>query len=202
MNKKVIIIFILTILALIILWAFSLGPLSGVSSIKTNPQSLKPTTQQTVIAHKDVAFNVYHNKDLIENFYTIKFPQTWQLQSSNQAGSYHFAFDNGSGSAELQDVTDNTTLELFVLSQQEPSLKKTVAGYSRINYQKISINGIDAYQLTYHSTTNGTDYETVKTYIVGQDHAAMVMLTAKQADFVNTQPLFESILNSFQWENK
>ncbi len=198
MNKKVITIFILTIIALVALWAYSFGPLSRIIMAKTNPESLKPT----VVAEKTMAFNVYHNKDLAENLFTIKFPQTWQLQPNGQAGSYHFTFDNGNGAAELQDVVDNTTLELFVLSQQEPSLKKTVVGYGRLNYQKISVNGNDAYQLTYHGTVNGKDYETIKTYITGQDHAAIVTLAAAQSNFANLQTLFTSILNSFQWENK
>ncbi len=201
-NKKVIAVFVLTLVAIGVLWAYSFGPLSGVVTIQANPASLKPTTQQAVVAQKDIAFNVYHSKDLAENFYTIKFPQTWQLQPNSSAGSYHFSFDNGTGSAELQDVSDNTTLELFVLSQQEPSMKKTVAGYSRVNYQKISVNGNDAYQLTYQSTTNGTTYETTKTYITGKDHAAVVTLTALQGNYSNLQPLFASILGGFQWENK
>ncbi len=202
MNKKVIAVFVLTLAALGVLWAYSFGPLSGVVTIQTNPESLKPTAQQAVVAEKNIAFNVYHSKDLVENFYTIKFPQTWQLQPKNPAGSYHFTFDNGIGSAELQDVADNTTLELFVLSQQEPNFKKTVAGYNRIGYQKLSINGNNAYQLTYRSTANGTTYETVKTYIAGTDHATVNTLTASQSNFANLQSLFTSILDSFQWENK
>ncbi len=202
MNKKVIAIFILTIAGLGILWAYSFGPLSGATIPKANPASLQPTATQTTVSNQAVAFNVYHNKDLTENFYTIKFPQTWQLQPSSQVGNYQFTFGNGSGSAALQDVAYNTTLELFVLSQDEPKLKQAVAGYSRINYQKVSVNGNDAYQLTYHSTASGTDYETVKTYVAGLDHATVIMLTAKQSDFAGMRPLFDSILNSFQWENK
>lgn len=202
MNKKVIAIFALAILALIALWAYSFGPLSGAVAIKANPASLQSTPQQGVVAQQNIAFWVYHNKDMAENFYTIKFPQTWQLQPASPAGSYHFTFDNGSASAELQDVADNTTLELFVLSQAEPGLKKSGSGYQRVSYQKISVNGNDAYQLICRSTANGVDYETVKTYITGQDHAAVVTLTAKQSDFAGMQPLFASILNSFQWENK
>ncbi|MBU6500656.1 MAG: hypothetical protein KGJ89_04360 [Patescibacteria group bacterium] len=202
MNKKVIAIFVITIAALAMLWAYAFGPLSGTITPKANPASLQPTATQTTVNNQNVAFNAYHNRDLAENFYTIKFPQTWQSQSSTQVGSYQFTFSNGSGSAGLQDVADNTTLELFVLSQDEPNFKKTVPGYSRINYQKISVNGNDAYQLTYHSTASGSDYETVKTYIAGVDHAAVITLAAKQSDFANMQPLFTSILNSFQWENK
>ncbi len=202
MNKKVITIFILTLAALALLWAYTFGPLSSDTIFKVNPVSLQPTITQTTVNNQNLSSNAYHNRDLKENFYTIEFPQTWRLGASSRVGSYQFTFDNGNGSAALQDVADNTTLELFVLSQDEPSFKKTIAGYSRINYQKLSVNGNDAYQLTYHGATSSTDYETVKTYITGLDHAAVITLTAKQSDFANMQPLFTSILNSFQWENK
>ncbi len=202
MNKNIVVVFILTIVALAVLWIYSFGPLSGVGTARVNPASLKPTPQQNVVAKNSVLFNIYHNKDLAENFYTIKFPQTWQLQPNSPAGSYRFAFENGSGATELIDAADNTTLELFVLSQQEPTLKKNVAGYNRINYKKLSINSNDAYQLTYQSIVSGADYKTVKTYIAGLDHATVVTLTALQSNFTNIQPFFTSILDSFQWENK
>jgi hypothetical protein len=201
-NKKVITIFILTLIAMIALWAFSFGLFSGTGVIKNNPQSLKSTTQQIIIDQKNTQFNTYHNKDVPENFYTIKFPQAWQLQQSNALGSYHFLFDNGSGVAELQDVADNTTLELFILSQEEPRLKKSASGYQRVSYNKISVNGKDAYQLVYRSIVNGVNLETEKTYIVGPDHAGVITLTASQSNFANLQPTFTFIVNSFQWENK
>ena len=200
MNKKVIIVLILTIIALVVLWLYSFGPLAGTRVAKSNPASLKATSQQTTVGSQNIVFNVYHNKDLVENFYTIKFPQSWQLQTGNPAGSYHFIFDKGSASAELQDVADNTTLELFVLSQSEPNLKKTLTNYSRLDYRKISVNNNDAYQLTYQSTLNNTTYKTVKTYITGLDHATVITFSSEAQSFIDLQPLFNSILNSFQWE--
>jgi hypothetical protein len=200
MNKKIIIIFILTIIALAVLWLYSFGPLAGTRVAKPNPASLKSTSQQTIVGNQNIAFNVYHNKDLTENFYTIKFPQSWQLQTGSPAGSYHFTFDKGSGSAELQDVADNTTLELFVLSQSEPNLKKTLTNYSRLDYKKISVNNNDAYQLNYQSTVNSITYKTIKTYIAGPDHATVITLSSDAQSFTSLQPIFDSILNSFQWE--
>ena len=200
MNKKVIAISILTIIALAILWLYSFGPLAGTRVAKTSPVSLEATSQQAVINGQNTALNIYHNKDLAENFYIIKFPQSWQLQTGSPAGSYHFTFDKGNGSAELQDVSDNTTLELFVLSQDEPNLKKTLSNYSRLDYQKLSVNNNDAYQLTYQSTKNNKTYKTIKTYITGQDHASVIALSTSQENFTGLQPLFLSILNSFQWE--
>ncbi len=200
MNKKIIIIFILTIIALVVLWLYSFGPLAGIRIARSNPTSLKATSQQTAINGQNTVFSVYHNRDLAENFYTIKFPQSWQLQTSSPAGNYHFIFDKGNGSAELQDVADNTTLELFVLSQSEPNLKKTLTSYLRLDYKKISVNNNDAYQLTYQNAVNGQAYKTVKTYIAGLDHATVITLSSDKQSFTNLQPIFDFTLNSFQWE--
>ena len=203
MNKKVIAVFILTLVALVVLWAYSFGPLSETRIPEANPTSLQSIPEQTVVAQNLITFNIYHNKDVKENFYTVKFPKTWQLQAKNPAGSYHFTFTNGGVSAELIDVPDNSTLELFVLSREEPRLKKSVGGYRRVNYQKLSVNGNEAYQLMYHSNMRGDDYETtIRTYIAGQDQASVITLTVKQNNFAKFQPIFLSILNSFQWENK
>jgi hypothetical protein len=200
MNKKIIIIFILTIIALVVLWLYSFGPLAGTKVAKVNPESLKTVSQQNAISGQSIIFNIYHNKDLTENFYTIKFPQSWQLQIENSAGSYHFVFDKGNGSAELQDVSDNTTLELFVLSQEEPKLKKTLNNYVHLDYKKTSVNNNDAYQLIYQSAINNKTYKTIETYITGQDHAAVITLSSEAQNFADFQQIFYSILNSFQWE--
>ena len=62
MNKKVILIFTLTLLALIYLYLSSFGPLAQNRIANTqNPVSLKPVQQKT--------YNIFHNKDLKENYY-------------------------------------------------------------------------------------------------------------------------------------
>jgi hypothetical protein len=98
------------------------------------------------------------------------------------------------------DVADNTTLELFVLSQDEPKLKTSVAGYKRVNYQKIQVNGSDSYQLTYTSTQNGATYQTIRTYITGADKAGVITLTADAAQSATFSPMFAAIVSSFHWE--
>lgn len=202
MNKKVLGIFALAIVALFVLWFSTFGPLSGRGASKANPASLRPIATQTVVGTSTLSLNTYHNRDLAENFYTIAVPQAWRLQSSNQAGGYQCSFANGTGTIGLQDVADNTTLELFVLSQDEPKIKGSVTGYRRIDYQKLSINGNDAYRLVYESVINGAPYETVKTYVAGRDHAGVITLTVAQNNFAAVRAVFDAVANSFWWENK
>jgi len=206
MNKKIVLIFVLTLIAIAVLYLYSFGPLSGRRiAHKLNPASLKPAqTQQFTVNNKPQIFNIYHNKDLKENYYTVKLPQDWQVQSGNAAGSFALRYPGGYGAAELMDVPDNTTLELYILSQEEPRLKKTLAGYRRVDYAKITanVNNAESFQLVYAGTISGKAYQTVRTYIAGPDHAGVITLSARQKDYSRLKALFASIIGSFQWENR
>lgn len=196
MNKKVIAVFILTLLALAWLAFYSFGPLSNkIKQTQTNPVSLQPTMMTP-------SMKIYNNRDVKENYYLLQIPQTWQVQAGQRGGSYVMIFPSGSASVVLQDVPDNSTLELFVLSQEEPRLKQSLMNYQRISYLKININGIEAYQLIYLNTQNGVVYKTEKTYITGPDQAAVITFTAKATDFDNNETLFSPVLNSFKWKNQ
>lgn len=102
----------------------------------------------------------------------------------------------------LIDVPDNSTLELFILSQQEPQFKKTISGYHRIDYKKLSVQRNEAYQLTYQSRKDNETYETLRTYIAGSDQAGVITFTVKQSSFNEIYPLLNSIIQTFRWENK
>lgn len=204
MNKKVIFIIMLAIIALIVLTLFSFGPLTGKrKNVKINPVSQKPQNSEPVtINNQPVRFNTYSNKDVKENYYSVKLPQDWRVQSGQKSGSYNFTFPDGIGDVELMDVPDNTTLELFILSQQEPLLKKSLNNYVRKDYKKLKVNGNEAYELIFDNTDNRQFISTVKTYITGKDNAAVITLNVKQDKFIRLLPISSSILSNFKWENK
>jgi hypothetical protein len=198
MNNKVIVIGFLTLLALGGLRFYTYGPASHPLGPTVNPASLKPTPAQSN-GGSTSAVNTYHNRDLTENFYAIQFPQSWQL-GPNQPGGYAFTFSDGTAKVETMDVPDNSTLELYVLSQDEPRLKSSLSGYKRVNYQKVSVGGSDAYQLTYTATINNSSSEIIRTYITGADKAGVITLTANANQAVSMVSTFNSIINSFHWE--
>lgn len=199
MNKKIIFIAILTFVALGGLVFYTYGPASHPVGPTVNPASLKPTPAQSNSTGKNIAVNTYHNRDLAENFYTIQFPQSWTPQT-NQAGSYAFTLDSGTAKVETMDVPDNSTLELFVLSQDEPKLKSSITGYVRTNYQKLTVNGNAAYQLVYTSSQNDVLYQTTRTYITGADKAGLITLTVRADQSGSVALAFTAIIQSFQWE--
>jgi hypothetical protein len=194
MNKKVIFIAVLTLVALGGLLFYTYGPASHPIGPTVNPASLKPTS-----AANNGRVSTYHNKDLAENFYTIQIPQLWQ-PGPNKPGEYSFTFSGGTAKIETMDVPDNSTLELYILSQDEPKLKSSLSGYSRVNYQKISVDGRDAYQLTYMSMVNGAPQQTVRTYITGADKAGVITLTSDTNQATSIASTFDSVIKSFHWE--
>ncbi len=121
MNKKVIAVIILTIIALTMLMLISFGPLgtNGKSS-DINPISQKPQEiKQNTINKNPVVFVGFHNKDVKENYYGINLPKDWQTKSGVKAGSYDIIFPEGKCEINLQDVPDNSTLELFILTPKK-----------------------------------------------------------------------------------
>ncbi|TRZ50190.1 hypothetical protein D4Q80_00690 [bacterium] len=198
MNKKVLTVIILAIVALVILYLYSFGPLANRRhAVRLNPTSLKPNTGHGV-AH---GIKEYHNKDSKENYYRIAFPQTWQVKAGTATGSYRFSFNTGIGSVELVDVPDNSTLELFILSREEPRLKKNVPGYERKSYKKITISGCGAYSLKYTSIFKGYKYENIRTYISGQDMAGVVTITMPEKESASFAETINAVITSFKWEN-
>lgn len=204
MNKKIVVIVLLTIVALVVLVLFSFGPLSGKrKSVAINPVSQKPQgTKQVPINNQPVQFSSYINKDIKENYYAFTVPRDWQVRSGQNAGSYVLTFPDGNGTIELLDVPDNSTLELFILSQREPLLKKSLADYARRDYKKLTVNNNEAYELTFNSTDHGQPLTTTKTYIAGLDNAAVITLNVKRDKFIRLSSLFTAAANSFTWKNK
>lgn len=204
----------LTILALAILTMFSFGPLSnirkrsGINPASLNPvqrppeKSAYPQNQIKPDSNQVVDLKAYRNVDVRENYYQVSFPKNWQVTAGNNPGDYVINYPGGNGQIGLMDVPDNTTLELFLLSREEPKLKKTVSKYQRLDYQKVAINGNDGYEIIYSSEVNQKKSEAVIAYIVGQDQAGVISFSAASDNFLNLQPIFDKVINSFNWQNK
>jgi hypothetical protein len=201
-NKKVITIAVLTVVALIALTMYSFGPLAGQrkaagrAASSLHPVLPPPAMKPDAIA----AAATFHNVDAAENHYAVDLPQQWNVGPGKDPGGYAVSVPGGSGDVRLMDVPDNSTLELFVLSQEEPRIKKAAGGYRRLSYDKLSLNGSDAYRLTYESGTDGTKSTTVTTYVVGPDRAAVITFSAPSQSFGTLRTAFETAIASFRWE--
>jgi len=186
---------IVAVVALVVLYLYSFGPLAKQRhAARPRPESLKPAAgavQGTV---------AFHNRDAHENYFGITVPKAWQVKAGDKPGSYSFSFGAGTGTVELMDVPDNSTLELYVLSQDEPRLKAAVPGYARDDYRKQTVGGIETFRLSYQSSAGGTEYENVREYVTGQDMAGVMTFTVPRADSVS-RPAVDSVIAGFRWEN-
>jgi hypothetical protein len=202
MNRNVIIIIVLTVLALLILILYSFGPMAGIKkNAVTTPLSLKPNgTKLVSINDRLIRLSQYSNREVKENYFIISLPQDWQVKSGQSAGAYAFTFAEGSGTIELMDVPDNSTLELYVLSQKEPTLRKTLVNYARKDYKRSVLNSNEACKLTYNSTENGKAITTFKIFIAGPDHASVITFNVRSNKYAAFMPIINAIVNSFAWE--
>ncbi len=204
-NLKVIVILLMTAVAIIVLALYTFGPLSYIrGEHKTNPESIKPAGSEKVsINSKDMVFRQYHNKDVTENYYGVGLPAGAGVRpDTSSPGTYIVDFPPIKATIGLMDVPDNTTLELYVLGQEEPKLSKSVPGYRKTDFQKLTINGAEGYELAYIGTINAIEYRTVRTYVTGPDRAGVITLSCKESDYKDTSSIFSTVVNSFRWENR
>lgn len=203
MNWRVIVVGVLTVIAIAVLYLFTFGPLGGrLAGRKANPASLKPSpVAQPKADTVSPVMNRYRNRDAKENYYSVMLPADWSVSAGKNPGSYSLTFPQGQGSVELHDVPDNTTLELFILSQEEPKLRSSIAGYERREYRKDTIAGSPAYHLTYRSLSSGDTLQSERTYITGQDQAGLITFTTRKALYDLVKKRLALITNSFAWEN-
>ncbi len=195
MNRKVAVVLLLTFVALVVLTLYSFGPLAGKRrAARPKPQSLKPAAS---VVQGDVSF---HNRDSRENYFGITVPKAWDTKAGDLPGSYRLAFDHGTGTVELMDVPDNSTLELYILSQDEPRLKAKTTGYARAAYEKQSLGGVEAYRLSYLRSAGGGEERTVREYVSGQDMAGVLTFTTPATDS-SSWPAIDSVIAGFRWEN-
>jgi hypothetical protein len=195
MNRKVAVVMILALVALVVLYLYSFGPLAKQRhKARPRPESLKPA------AGVVQGTTAYHNRDARENYFGITVPKAWQVKAGDKPGSYAFSFGAGAGSVELMDVPDNSTLELYILSQDEPRMKAAVPSYARSDYRKQTIGGVEAFRLVYRSAANGTESENTREYFTGQDMAGVMTFTTPRTDS-SFRTAIDSVINGFKWEN-
>jgi hypothetical protein len=49
------------------------------------------SSEQVVVSSGSLSFTDYHNRDLVENYYTIKLPQVGQMHKAGEPGKYSFS---------------------------------------------------------------------------------------------------------------
>jgi hypothetical protein len=156
-------------------------------------------TNNSGIQSSPLVMNVFRNKDVPENYYSIAFPSTGTVVHGNAPGDIIYRSRDVTSSVELQDIPDDSNVELFTLTHTEPNLKSSVSNYKLISSEQLKAGGNRGWNIIYTWKNSSQDVETVKAIVEGKDQAAVVSFTSQSKDFPKNNSTINSILENFQW---
>lgn len=176
--------------------SYSTAPKAGtqqspVKSAVTSGGSVAPTTVST-----------FENRENPGNFYSIQFPGGADVTHGNASGSYIVKMPKGIFSVQLVDIPDTSNVQLYLLTQIQPSLKSYLQDFNRIGYDQSNVGGHRAWDLTYTWNNRTIGMESMKTVVEGSDHAASITFSAPRQEFADRNAmssLVKSVVESFHW---
>ena len=173
----------------------------SITNKETNSSSLNiGIDQSTPNPKNDTKHSKYENKDMPENYYSIIFPSEYVVKHGDKPGSLISDITNAKFTVNLQDVPDDSTLDLYVLTGIEPSLNSSQSHYKRTNLDKINMsNNNKALELSYTWQNSTKPIKSMKIFIEGQDQAAVITFTAPSTEYAKFNSTVHTVLNSFRW---
>ena len=166
-------------------------------SFTTNPIALAGKNASNA-SSSSMIMNIFANKDLPENFYSISFPQSTILTHGKNPGSFVAKFQNLFSSIDLQDIPDDSNVNLYMLTVAKPNLKM-LPDYKELSSNQFKIGNNRAYDIKYTWSNSSEQLETLKTFIEGKDQAAVVTFSGPVQDYNKNNSTLNSILHSFNW---
>jgi hypothetical protein len=175
----------------------------GVNNSSSN-SSAKPNVQDTTSSASSTAtvnngLNVFENRDKRENYYSIEFPAEATVVHGDKAGSYVAKIKDGVFVSRLQDIPDDTNVQLYILTHDEPQLRLSLKDYGQVSFQQLTVGQHRAWNLVYTWKNGTSDMESARTYVEGPDEAMVIEFTAPTQAFVKSEPLMTAVRESFRW---
>lgn len=223
MDKTRIILVAVAIAVLIAFSVYALGSYSAapkpgtrVQPVKNKPSTIdiknastnNNTQQKNIPSSKSgstTTMNIYENHDKPENYYSIQFPQNAIVEHGNNTGSYVARLSSGNAifSVELADIPDTSNVQLYMLTQAEPSLKSSLQHYNRVSSSQSTIAGHRAWDLTYTWKNSTMEIESKKTFVEGSDNAAVITFSGPTQMFGKvSNSIINPVMESFRWLGK
>jgi len=112
-------------------------------------------------ASSSMVMNIFANKDLPENFYSISFPQATIVTHGKNPGSFVAKFQNLFSSIDLQDIPDDTNVNLYMLTVAKPNLNM-LPDYKELSSNQFKIDNNRAYDIKYTWSNSSEKLETLK----------------------------------------
>jgi len=143
--------------------------------------------------------NAFENHDSPGNYYSIQFPSEANVVHGGKPGSFIARLSQSTISVELVDIPDNSNVQLHILTQDEPSLKSSLQDYNRISLNQIKIGDVASWNLVYMWKNGTATMESVKTFVVGADNAALITFSGPSQEFGQNNSTINSVMESFRW---
>jgi hypothetical protein len=164
------------------------------------------TSNSILVPSSTTAMSSYENRDKPENYYSIQFPRNAVVEHGNNPGGYITKLPEGNAvfSVELVDIPDTSNVQLYMLSQDEPSLKSSLQHYNRVSTNQFTIGGSRAWDLTYTWKNTTMPMESKKTFVEGSDNAAVITFSGSIQGIGknNDDSLINLVVQSFHWLGK
>jgi hypothetical protein len=174
--------------------------LPGDSSIVHNNTNSKVPSSQSAGENKSMAsLDIYENRDVPENYYSIGFPTGANVVQGANPGSYIAKIIPYIYSVELQDIPDDSNVQLFTLTHAEPALKSSLLGYNLVSSGQLGAGKNRAWDLVYTWKNSTHGLETIKVFIEGKDQAAVVTFSSPIQDYAKNNSTINSVLENFKW---
>jgi hypothetical protein len=170
---------------------------SSNGSAKLNVQDTTSSANNTATVNNGL--NVFENRDKRENYYSIEFPAEATVVHGDKAGSYVAKIKDGVFASRLQDIPDDTNVQLYILTHDEPQLRLSLKDYGQVSFQQLTVGQHRAWNLVYTWKNGTSDMESARTYIEGPDEAMVIEFTASTQAFAKSEPLMTAVRESFRW---
>ncbi len=176
----------------------SIVPISNNSSTARNTTS--QISQDSVKSQTTMsALDVYENRDTPENYYSIGFPGGADVIHGDKPGSYSATKSPLTFLVDLQDIPDDTNVQLYTLTHAEPALKSSLAGYKLVGSGHLQLGKNRAWDLVYTWKNSTQDLKTMKVFIEGQDQAGVITISSPIPGYEQNNSTRGSVLQSFKW---
>ncbi|HEX9318556.1 MAG TPA: hypothetical protein VF884_06440 [Nitrososphaeraceae archaeon] len=165
-----------------------------------NSSNSKVPSSQSAGENKSMAsLDIYENRDVPENYYSIGFPTGANVVQGANPGSFIATIIPYIYSVELQDIPDDSNVQLYTLTHAEPALKSSLLGYNLVSSGQLGAGKNRAWDLVYTWKNSTQGLETIEVFIEGKDQAAVVTFSSPIQDYAKNNSTINSVLENFKW---
>jgi hypothetical protein len=170
------------------------------STAKQNAQETNSSSANSTSTNTNNMLSLFENRDKRENYYSIEFPAPATVVHGDKAGSYVAKIKDGVvASSRLQDIPDDTNVQLYILTHDEPQLRLALKDYGQLSFNQLTVGQHRAWNLVYTWKNGTSDIESSRTYVEGPDEAMVIEFNAPAQVFTKNEPLMTAVRDSFNW---